>query len=445
MGRDSNEAIIFSNQVEKNIFGKELIVTSLIKMIAFISIISLNLFFIFTCLLYGLDKGIEWQKGWLIASLFNLLLDAFIKQATIALFVYFIVPNAIFDKTSIVRMKLNQSITSLFHKKEVEDQLDSNLPPEEAPFSVTDYLFVSHRLARKNPQLLESALVLQYRSQTLPPEMIKKLSPSSASPIFNAIMAFNIPLVLSSLFTTFILNIGCLSQPIQKVLVNTFNPLLIGASAYSVSVLATNPALLSVVCLISFISFSLFFFSWFQNFTININYNLQDSFEFGLAESVRTEKHKIRVEVNVNNENNVNKRTNKKNSAIVMRLSTVKKLKDCDSDSSTDSISKDVKPYYDEQTVLDSGSDSDNNSNNNKSQHGIETLKEVPDKLLKSSIPQSGISFNNGDNNNKTETLKKVNDNISNNDRDILGIDLSESNGENYEISDDDSDVSKKA
>lgn len=81
IGRDSRQAKIFENQLEN--FESELLVTWGVKCLCASALIVLNLFLIFTCMLYGRRQGMVWQRGWLIASMVNLLLDITVKQVGI--------------------------------------------------------------------------------------------------------------------------------------------------------------------------------------------------------------------------------------------------------------------------------------------------------------------------------------------------------------------------
>lgn len=83
MGRSSDKAKVFRNQLAS--FEHRLVVSWGVKCLALSVLILMNMFFIFVCMLYGNDKGVEWQMGWLYASIINILVDITIRQVSLTI------------------------------------------------------------------------------------------------------------------------------------------------------------------------------------------------------------------------------------------------------------------------------------------------------------------------------------------------------------------------
>jgi hypothetical protein len=182
LGQHSMEATIFTQKVQP--LRNAYVMTWGIKCVAFSCLLIANLYFIFSCLLYGRNKGWEWQKGWLYTCLVNLLVDIFINSVTLASIIHYFVPNLILDKARSIRTSLTRIIHGL-----CEDGYKSskNINTEDsqvrnAVFSSAAYFFVSAHVARAFPELLESKIVLANRTFLLSSEQLSKVAPQYILP-----------------------------------------------------------------------------------------------------------------------------------------------------------------------------------------------------------------------------------------------------------------------
>lgn len=80
IGRDSRAAQVLHNHVQ--CFESQFVVTWGLKCLTVSVLIVLNMYAILLCLLYGRKQGHMWQRGWLYASIVNLLLDVCVKQVS---------------------------------------------------------------------------------------------------------------------------------------------------------------------------------------------------------------------------------------------------------------------------------------------------------------------------------------------------------------------------
>lgn len=166
----------------------------------------------------------QWQKGWTFACVVNLVLH-WVSATINAIAIYFMIPSAIASSASLCELTLNQCIATLMNPQERSSDVRS--------FSAPDFYFVSTRVARAFPDLLESALVLSYRSPTLPSEQSSRWTGhSSFSPSYRTAqtVAFgSISFGLSVFATYFIVFIGSQSIPVQSLILSAINPIIYGA------------------------------------------------------------------------------------------------------------------------------------------------------------------------------------------------------------------------
>jgi hypothetical protein len=235
LGRNSRESKIFHTHMNSNLSTK-FVVTWGVKCLAVTFVCMLNAYLIFTCMLYGRAKGMHWQVGWIAASVVNLLMDMCIKQVNISFIIYFLIPNTIYSNASSVRYLLRSLIQQLCDKMllsagGVADSSKEN----KCDFNAADYLFVSSRVARAYPGQLESQLVLAYQSRTVSARQSNSWNSNIDTQfLLNAERGFVLGLgkSISFFLSTCLLTLGSKSLLFQHVLVNTFNPLLIGVVAF---------------------------------------------------------------------------------------------------------------------------------------------------------------------------------------------------------------------
>ena len=223
IGRHSHEADIFSNQV--NPFTDTVVVPWGLKCLAMSVLLMVNGYFIFSCMLYGKSQGLVWQRGWLIGSLVNLLLDIFIKQVNIVVVVYYFIPNMILQRALTAKQIIRKEISNICQLVNSFDRAaDQNSQLAAATFSATDYLFVSTRVAKAFPNLLESAIVLSYRSPTVSSSQSREWGLSSTTR--DRAAEDSLLAGLRSWITSMLLIFGGLSTSMQVLLIS-FNLTLI--------------------------------------------------------------------------------------------------------------------------------------------------------------------------------------------------------------------------
>jgi hypothetical protein len=179
LGQHSREAIIFSQKIRP--FEQKFMMKWTIKCITFVGLCFLNIFFVFSCMLYGRDKGLAWQRGWLFSCIVNIIVDVFINAVTVAAVLYFFVPNLIVEKARSIKLVVTNIVHDLCvasggNMRDVSSQSDKKGSAADS-FSAADYFFVSAHIARAFPELLESRIVLSYKTFFLSKEQMNVINP----------------------------------------------------------------------------------------------------------------------------------------------------------------------------------------------------------------------------------------------------------------------------
>ena len=147
-----------------------------------------------------------------------------------------------YEAAVMVKMVLLQSIARLCANEGTVRAADS--------FSASDYLFVSTRVAREFPNLVESALVLSHETFTISAEQLNRIGCnmedirannmprqgplwrfSTSAAFTNAIWESCLSLRsrVKITVTWILMTIGTQRKPLQTLIVNSLNPLLLGA------------------------------------------------------------------------------------------------------------------------------------------------------------------------------------------------------------------------
>jgi hypothetical protein len=186
MGQHSRQSVIFSQKIRP--VELKFVMPWSIKCFTFLGLCILNIYFVFACMLYGKDKGITWQRGWLFTCIVNIFVDVFINAVTVAAVMHYFVPNLIVDKARSIK----QIVTNIVHDfctvsslnirsiRNMEVSSPTVVSTPGCTFSATDYFFVSAHVARGFPDLLESKIVLAYKSLFLSKEQMDSINPNLA-------------------------------------------------------------------------------------------------------------------------------------------------------------------------------------------------------------------------------------------------------------------------
>jgi hypothetical protein len=199
LGQHSRQAIIFSQKVHP--LKHKYILTWSIKCLTFVGLCILNLYFVFACMLYGKDKGLNWQRGWLSTCIVNIFVDVFINSVTVAAVLHFFVPNLIVDKARNIKHIVTDIVHDLCSANAQTNQQGGDTQ-EPHTFSAAAYFFVSAHVARAFPDLLESRIVLAYKSLFLSKDQMFVINSNAFKELPTASLKHRQGTLLSSQFLT---------------------------------------------------------------------------------------------------------------------------------------------------------------------------------------------------------------------------------------------------
>jgi hypothetical protein len=234
LGRDTAEANIYREKVDEDYTSMRIVGISHKVLCAFILIV-LNVFFIYFAMLRGYQKGINWQQTYLRTCVIQLIVDILIFQTCECLYVNVFLPRLVSRKhLDHVRQVLENCIQHL-----CESRLDLmntlSMPSSYAGIvNVPDHLFVSTNVANAYPVLLESAMILAYRSY-VPNECLSdkwRINKALTDPInqyFDPIVLVSKATSLCVMFTTLEV-FGKIPIEIQKMFIRFIQPMLLSGA-----------------------------------------------------------------------------------------------------------------------------------------------------------------------------------------------------------------------
>jgi hypothetical protein len=162
LGRNTIAAKIFKQKFEEE-FGHSRVVVLFHKCAAAAALVGLNAFFLYFVLLRAALKGESWQNQYVLCCLAQFVVDILIFETVECAWLNFLVPQYVHEEVSSAAQKLRvltQQLAGPSHDVEQgRPQGDANKFFLNAPA----HLFVSLKLAKRKPQLLESIIVSTYR------------------------------------------------------------------------------------------------------------------------------------------------------------------------------------------------------------------------------------------------------------------------------------------
>jgi hypothetical protein len=171
LGRKTIAAKIFREKFGEE-FGHSRVVVDKQKYVAAAALLALNAFFIYFVMIKGVQKGRDWQVQYVACCMVQMGVDLLLFETIECAWLNFLVPQYVHEEVASAAEKLRsltQRIAGL--RTDIEEAKPDR---DETKFflNAPAHLFVSTKLARKKPQLLESMIVGSYRHH-LPGEICK--------------------------------------------------------------------------------------------------------------------------------------------------------------------------------------------------------------------------------------------------------------------------------
>jgi hypothetical protein len=253
LGRDTAAAKIFRAKADED-YSTMPVVKQWQKIVSAAVLVCWNLFFIYYSILRGYQKGIAWQRAFLMACIAQGLIEIFLNETLECLYIHYFVPRMV-SRAEIekVREVLQSCIRKLCESPStVLSQHSGQSKVVDAP----QYFFVSTNVAKAFPMLMESMMVLSYHSH-LPGEICEKWTSSTNYVRTTPITSHNVIGRMVHWITSFIswfvmfmlMNvIATIPLEIQKMIVRFCEPILLGAIAYAMSYALDS--VIGLVCII---------------------------------------------------------------------------------------------------------------------------------------------------------------------------------------------------
>eukprot|EP00597_Dinobryon_sp_UTEXLB2267_P010423 CAMPEP_0170102732 /NCGR_PEP_ID=MMETSP0020_2-20130122/3057_1 /TAXON_ID=98059 /ORGANISM="Dinobryon sp., Strain UTEXLB2267" /LENGTH=1386 /DNA_ID=CAMNT_0010326131 /DNA_START=159 /DNA_END=4316 /DNA_ORIENTATION=+ len=168
LGRHTAAAKIFE-QIVKEDFKRINVVTVCAKYIAGVLLILMNVLFAYYSVLFGFMQGIAWQRQYVFACVVQTIVEVFINETLEVAWMHFFVPSIVESaEMRNVKTIIEGIIAQLCDFSSCQSTKDSIPVLINSP----EYLFVSTKVAKSFPHLMESILVRTFTTH-LPGEVSK--------------------------------------------------------------------------------------------------------------------------------------------------------------------------------------------------------------------------------------------------------------------------------
>jgi hypothetical protein len=267
LGRDTDAAKIFKVKVRED-YATLPVVSMCQKSLAACALVGINVFFLYFALLRGQQQGIQWQRAYLISCIVQITMEIGFSETLQCLYINYLVPRLL-SRTDIekVRNILQACIIQLCHAHSEGSPISPDWSEDHTVKHVkplyfvdtSNYLFVSKRVARAYPSMMESMMIASYHSM-FPGKVGKKWHSQAIGQTTHIdekryILWFDVRKGVTALtmFLTLSIVQFMTSAPVrlQKLTVRFCEPFLIGIAALTWSYVVqswTAIAIFSTVC-----------------------------------------------------------------------------------------------------------------------------------------------------------------------------------------------------
>ena len=167
--KNSTAATIFEAMSGED-FQHTIVVTKRAKTLAWFIIIVLNLYFVYFSVLRGISRSVSWQRDYVFACIFQLLVEVFLYETCECLWIHYTIPNLVQEEVAVAMNTVKHTIKLAFHEEQ-----------DHLVFDTPKYFFVSRQLAEAYPQLFESSVVLAFHNLFPPSNLDMRLTHPSAT------------------------------------------------------------------------------------------------------------------------------------------------------------------------------------------------------------------------------------------------------------------------
>jgi hypothetical protein len=232
LGRDTPEANIYREKINED-YKTMRVVSKAHKCVSALMLFALNVFFIYFAMLRGYQKGFNWQKAYLITCVLEVIADVLVFQTAECLYVNVFLPKLI------SRHRLDR-VLQIFEQciKNLCESAGSNVNvcnerSHHNIINMPDHLFVSTNVAKRYPTLIESAMILSYRSH-LPSESLcskwqsRSITPKEDKHVLSSSRSYSTIAFFASI--ALVRLVGTIPLEIQKTFIRFVQPILLSGT-----------------------------------------------------------------------------------------------------------------------------------------------------------------------------------------------------------------------
>ena len=157
--KHSSAAKIFDSMAHEE-FKHSNVVTKTAKILAWVVVILINLFFVYFAILRAITREASWQQAYVMACFIQFLVEVLVYETGECLWIHYVIPKLVSADIATTMKSVKHAINLAFEKEKVSAVLDS-----------PKYFFVSRKLAEEFPNLFESSVVLAFQSYFPPSDL----------------------------------------------------------------------------------------------------------------------------------------------------------------------------------------------------------------------------------------------------------------------------------
>jgi hypothetical protein len=159
MGNSTIQARILKATVSEGVLTKKRVVTWGMKCSVIAGLVIVNLFFVYSCLLYAADRDLGWQYAWLWNAMINIAVELILGPCFEAFVLDCLIPGTIADEVEVAKVEVTRQVQRLCHPARNSITGTPLLVDRPFPDLQSKYFYCSRVVAEKRSDLMESALV----------------------------------------------------------------------------------------------------------------------------------------------------------------------------------------------------------------------------------------------------------------------------------------------
>jgi len=246
LGKNTPAARIFSALTREE-FQHSMVVTKAAKRLAWLTVLLLNIFFVYFSVLRGITRSVSWQRDYLLLCVAEFLFEILVYETVECLWIHFAVPKMVSEEVATTMTTVKHAISLAFDRRRATPVLNS-----------PKYFFVSHKLAQAHPTQFESSVVLSFCSYFPPADLDSTMAPQTSNrdkrrgvqehvvAVHHAdrrsfLMTFLHWLNVSVVVTTLVQHLGAAPIRMQKAVIHTLQPIALSLVAIMYLYFVDNP------------------------------------------------------------------------------------------------------------------------------------------------------------------------------------------------------------